>query len=319
MLSDQNPTDEFAVADFQKDFFYLKRLYELFASSLVTDYAPYSADPLTDQKSFSTRIEDWIEAFDCTADRWTAFKALQYVMYLGDREFLELYRLASTNCIDRWLIELNAIDIFASNAEARLRKARSSTWICPLTDSMNINGFLNRTGFPKKEAHPQLHSLSGTAFRSEIIEKIDEKKFKHFILIEDFVGSGTQICKVLDNLGSALHIPVLVLPLVVCEEGLRLLREKQSTHPNLTIDFALLVADNCLLKATPKINMQAPETFSELAKLIEKIGIWDNPFGHLHTGALGVKHQNCPNNVPPIFHQKHQKFKNPIFPRHNKK
>jgi hypothetical protein len=320
-------TEKFALDSLRgEEYRRLKRLYELFSTSLIVDYGPYKADGLTSERSFSQRISPWIEAFESDDDQWVAFRVLQYVMYLGLREFHELYRVASSKSIVPWLLKQGGIGLLSVDAQERLDAACGATWCCPLTDSMNINDFLGRTGLPKS-SHPQLEPMSDVQFEEGIVKKIKDSSIRYFVLIEDFVGSGKQAVETVKRLGDRLEIPFLVLPLVTCSDGFKKLTQLEKTYPLMTFDTALLIDENCLIRQSvvPDAPIEPP-TFDEFRQLIRKINragpgekLWGYPYGVGGVGVLATKHQNSPNNMHPIFHEKNGVVHHPIFPRSAKR
>lgn len=275
---------------------------------LYGDYEPGGMQP------FMLRLRRWLDNVDTESDQKILISLLSHVFYAGRGEFESLYRTTLTN-IYRWLVQVSGADLAATNLSAILDVELASTWICPVTDSLRINSFLKINGISGHDHRPHWRSLAQFGDTSKINEYLHENSISRLILLEDFVGSGTQIEKTVDfactNFGS---LDIGLCPLIVCPDGDRRLAAMAGKHSRLSYLPTMVLPEEVLLG--PVAKAKEPPTFTKGRDLISRVRgrLRTEPFGFKQTGALVVLFSNCPDNTLAIFRDEAARW-DPLFPR----
>lgn len=212
-------------------------------------------------------------------------------------------------------------------AKKNLNDAVSKSWICPITDSMDINSFHHINNIPGNiDKRPQWYRIDPVA--AGHVEYLRKQNFKKLILIEDFVGSGSQIeesiKRVMDlNLG----IPVLLLVILNCPDGVKRFNKLQGRYSDLTYKAVLELSHNCFVFKDAIVG--EPADFVATRELIKRLYLKTSgnvpegatkpysPFGYKKTGGLIVKFSNAPDNSLPAIHNQSLTW-NPLFLRHSR-
>lgn len=298
----------------------LRGLYETLAAHLFHQFEPTKKISPRVSRDFMVRLNTWLNCFESDEDIWNAFRSIEYLFFAGQQEFEELYRCASEHIIKPWIIDLARIDIFSQEASEALNLELKATWPCPVTDSLRINGFLHITGLEGQSLRPDWLSLKELASPEKIEAYRTSKGIKYLVLLEDFVGSGGQLCRALNFASVNFNGPIIVIPLIICAPGDRAVKKKISElqNPNITYRPVSILSDSCLVGPTPISG--EPNLFRKLrATLKSGYEKMESPlegeeFGWKKIGSLVVMYSNCPNNTPPIYHQTSATWK-PLFPR----
>ena len=190
----------------------LRQRYEFLAARLFAEYEPTRRDSRRHQHDFMLRMEKWLDQFRSDEQKLIAFQSIEYLFFAGVEEFDELYRCAFT-VVQRWLMEVKDWDPF--ECREAVRKELKKCWFCPITDSFRINSFLHVMGVSGKEHRPDWLSMSRFAKKKKISEYVESQEISYLVLLEDFVGSGSQACRVIEFALSALNIKILVVPLII--------------------------------------------------------------------------------------------------------
>ncbi len=281
------------------------------------DYEPAQFD------RFENRLDRWLHNVDDEHDQLTMFRLLERLFFVGRPEFESLCRAAFHGPVTRWLIDQRDIDIADAAAGDRIRTAVDRTWFCPATDSMRINAFLKVNGLTGKSHRPEWRSLRKFGNVEKIKAYLDAEDVQRLVLLEDFVGSGTQMGSVLrfaaDNFPD---LPVLACPLVVCPKGDEVCNKIAADHATISYEPALRIAAETLIAADPVAD-EAPLhgqvrdlTLRVKARLgpTEPDAASKRHHGYKGTGAVVALYSNCPNNSLPILWDATDVWK-PLFPR----
>lgn len=303
-----------------------------FAKELYHDYQPIQAQAT----SFQNRLEQWLLNVSEDCDRRTLFKLLPYIFYAGTKEFSALYRVAYNEIIASWLIDTDNISLNDfSVAQISINESLRSCWICPITDSFNINSFFHINNIPNNgwnERRPQWYGIERIEDGGQLWEShlryIQRNNIRKLVLLEDFVGSGSQIASAIDFImGKGLNLDVLLIPLIICQDGVREFNHLSGKYDGLSFRTALELPDNCFIKRTPSIGEH--DDLQLIRELIQRMYLKTSggfpegpekpysPFGYRHTGGLIVMSSNTPDNSLPSIHWKSDTW-TPIFPRHSR-
>ncbi|WP_119395758.1 phosphoribosyltransferase-like protein [Salinibius halmophilus] len=294
----------------------LKQFYEHMAKFVYNDYEPAPLESCDSSGDFLDRMERWLSCYDTVQERWIAFKSVQYLIFLTQDEYRELYRVACHRNLPEYIIKQKNLSFLDQDYKTKITEAIDKCWFCPITDSLKINSFLHQNKISGKRLRPDLSSLSAFAAPSKIQQYIYDNKIDYLVAIEDFVGSGDQALKALEPICNLINIPILFIPLVICEKGLQnissTLKDKVTISPIMTIDRSSLISKSP--------NEGEPITFKEIRKVIDdnfhKIESSPNngKFGYNDLGGTVIMYSNAPNNMPAIYNRESPIWA-PLFPR----
>lgn len=301
-------------------------------------FKSYEPDKFGDG-DFQQRLIKWLDNVASDADKKTLFRLLPNLFYVGPVEFEELYRCAYQGPIARWLIESDNIDICAPNARERLLAAAEKTWFCPVSDSFRINAFfhINNLG-----AGPSLRPDWRSMYELGDVYKLNAycatEKITRLVLLEDFVGGGSQAIKAVRF--AATHVQglqVLFVPLVICPDGVKRLRETETElcgrrANSLRYEAVMELPKNAFftptespfgeINYTDDLRLLIDSTYNQVSGGTASPNKPYHPYGYppnKPTGGMVVMYSNTPDNTLPIVHwrPKNQTW-NPIFPRHSR-
>ncbi len=321
--------NEWAIHDKDNKFREINSQILFYSKELFHDYQPIQGDAI----SFRARLENWLKNVPNETDRKTLFKIFPHLFYIGSKEFTALFRVAYNELIATWIIDIDNI-LFddLDNAKNELEIGIKSCWICPVTDSFNINAFFHINNIPStdwNEWRPQWYTIE---LKNDLwltySQHIDNYNIKKIILLEDFVGSGSQIeAGIRFLLDKHLDIDILLLPLINCPVGTERFKKLSIAYNRLTYKCVMEVTSGCFINKVPQ-----PKEHSEFNLIRDVIkrnynntsgGIAEgsdkpySPFGFRDTGGLIVMYTNTPDNTIPSIHWKSKSWE-PIFPRHSR-
>lgn len=293
---------------------------------LFFDYEP----SLGHSPNFLKRLGDWLDNLTNEDDQKTLFELVPHIFYVGREELNVLYREAYHTVFAKWLIDQVKFEFTSPSILHDLNSEIADTWFCPFTDSLRINQFYHINDIPGRHDHrPDWRSLR-TFGDIELIKKYIRKNgIKRIVLLEDFIGNGTQIDKTADFVAQNLsNIPILIVPLIICPAGLEKAVALQGKYSNVEISPVISMPENCFVHEImdkneddffKKINAIANKTYEQVADsavIDDKIDPY-GPFGWRRTGGIIVMHTNTPNNTLPLIHNKSGTW-NPLFKRHKR-
>jgi hypothetical protein len=287
--------------------------------------------------SFWSRCKKWIE--NANGDiglEQQLFESISHIFYVGRDEFTELYKRAYNGPIARWLIDKENISFTDPDASIKLRNAVEMTWFCPITDSMKINPFyhINNIPAPGADIRPDWRTLVSLGDEGEIRQYIRENNLKYIVLLEDFVGGGSQIAKAVDFVCHFRDlVEILIVPLIICPKGF-VRSTPLSNRDKIKVDPVLHLSQSSFIMEVPS-NDEGPHltmlrdlsdsTYLQVSSNIppDSVDPKGNPLKPYHplgwdrTGGLVVMFTNTPDNTLPLFHWKSDTWY-PIFPRHSR-
>lgn len=281
------------------------------------DYEPSQFD------RFEDRLDRWLHNMDDDEDRRILFKLLGCLFFIGRAEFESLCRAAYQGPVLQWLVDELNVDIADPLAMASLEQAVQRTWFCPITDSMRINSFLKVNKLTGKSHRPDWRSLHRFGDPLKVMGYINSNDIDRIVLLEDFVGSGTQMRGAV-GFAAALSkdIKILACPLVTCPGGDIVGNELARDCKNVVYSPVMQIAPATLIKATPQPG--EPAYFGQVRDLILRVKARLNTpepdqesrkyHGFLGTGAVVAMYSNCPNNSLPILYDDTPDWQ-PLFPR----
>ena len=295
------------------------------------------------EDDFFARLDKWLFNVSDDTSKKLLFQLLPELTYIGPDEFKELYRVAYDSVVSRWLIDIHGIDVLAADCSGKIRESAKSTWFCPVTDSMLINRFFKVNPIPASNSHRpdwrflfEAFSVSHDldALVKALQSYIHKHQIKQLVLLEDFVGGGSQTLNTIEFAASRFPgLRVLFVPLIVCPDGANAMSTLASSYPDsLRCEAVMELPQSSFFTATNSPFADRDRYTTQLRDLVTAtyLQISDgkhpgdgkpyNPFGFPHdapTGGMVVMHGNTPDNSLPLIHWRSSKW-SPIFPRHNR-
>ena len=292
----------------------LRQRYEFLTQQLFCEYQP--TINLTDAtiRDFMKRLDLWLNQFNSEEEQIAAFESIEYLFFVGTKEFNELYRCTAVK-IERWIANRHNLNPFLPSTQRKVDSILKKSWICPVTDSFRINDFLHITNLRAMDRRGDWYNLSKLGDHQKIRD--ESTSVKYLILLEDFSGSGKQISNVLRFALGITELHILLIPMVVCAPGIEKVLSVIENYGNgrVCFDPVVSLAENTLV-GKDKISGE-PKLFERLRNVIETHATKlksHNAYGFKKVGSLVVTYSNCPNTTPPIYH-KALKDHQAIFPR----
>lgn len=258
-------------------------------------------------KPFESRLIEWLNNLDTEKKQKAFIAVLLDLFFIGKKEFESLYRLLANSIISRWIIDVENIDILDPEVSKNVLEKINSSWICPITDSLRINSFLKVNNLMAKDIRPDWRSLKRLGDIEKIQKFVRSNKIKNLILVEDFVGSGTQVKNVIKDASQILpKTNILLAPLVVCPDGNGVLKKEVKKYRNVDFNPTLILPNST--KFPNKTNASEPlhvflhKVFEEIEHRFE-FDKDETVTGYKSTGGQVAMYSNCPNNTLPIYHQ----------------
>ncbi|HWY69467.1 MAG TPA: hypothetical protein VNX88_12430 [Terriglobales bacterium] len=294
---------------------------EHLAEELYCEYEP-TKGPYPD---FWQRFEDWLDNGDDETKQQSLFRLMPSLFFIGPKELDNLYRVAFNCNITAWLIDQLSLTLDDVALSSKVTEALSHTWFCPLTDSMRINAFYHLNHISGRDHRPDWLSLAVLADPAKVDTFVSSKKIERIVLLEDFVGSGSQIEPAIKFAGSlSSRLPTLIVPLVICPAGVDAARAWETSFNNVQVRPVLELRRLDFLTRAPQTDEPtdhavfrdlAIDSFSKLlaGKTAQEAKIY-GPFGFDDTGGLVILATNCPDNTLPLIHHGSVTWK-PLFPR----
>jgi hypothetical protein len=297
----------------------LKAKIDYLTDVLYYEYRPTMAGT---HGEFRFRLAQWIESAPSEAQKQLMFLLLEHLFFVGKHEFDAMYLTAFSRHVSQWIMETESIQLCNSSAFGQIKSAERQTLFTAITDSFNIGDFI------------RVNSIQGANMRfvweQALRSKWDPAVFSQgamdgknrIVLLEDFVGSGSQMEAAVVAACSLPSQPyVLLCPLIICPDGGDLARDLLQRFNNLSYR-PVLELHRCNF-LTPLGDAKEPALFDKIRTLVEELhpqvaghGQWlqnYGPYGYRDTGALIVKYDNCPDNTLPLFHHRSDAPWNPLF------
>lgn len=290
---------------------------------------------LPPKSQYRNRLEKWLNnpCISSDEDRKTLLRLAAEIFYVSSADFVALYREAFNGPIARFLIDSAQIDLEANDTSTKIQEALSATWFCPITDSLRINSFCHVNDVPSgHDYRPDWRSLAKFGDKDKVSNFIKEAGIKFIVLLEDFVGRGTQMIKPVKFATSISEdIKVLAIPLICCpagvENGEALVKQFSnfSFSPIVSISTANLLAQQPVPdehEFLDKLRQLVLATYANVSngKAVDDEAKPYGPFGWKPkepTGAMIVMYSNTPNNSLPIIHHQCNSW-DALFPRHER-
>lgn len=286
----------------------LKRDIDFLEHVLYNDYSPTSAGLHLD---FRARLSAWVGNLDTETDQQTLLITLKYLLFVSKDNITATYRTAYTKNVIQWLCDLKQPSMFDGTAETVVRECLSETRFTEITGSFNLQEFIRINSLIDGLRYTWLqHAVDWNRnnFRRDVLDFGSQTPKKYLVLFEDFVGSGEQMSEILDFAVSIPDVEILLCPIFICPAGKIVAEQYAATNAHLTYSPVQELSADWLIAPNSTIN--EPTDFVAIRELITRVhpriagGRQDfGAFGFNDTGALVVKHDNCPDNTIPVIHK----------------
>lgn len=287
---------------------------------------------------FLDRFQDWLSNDGITpAQQRHMFEFTLRIAYFSFEDFIQLYRSAFVGPVTRWIIDSLELSLLDANFNQQIENEKKKhTWYCPITDSMVISEFYHANHISGIDLRPPFRVFKGLyeinyypEYLPKLLKKyMQNKNLERLVLMEDFVGSGTQTLAVVDWAVNNLDCPILFTPMIVCPDGAKALDALANKYPDrLCIEPVLQLDDSVFVAPKNNSNNLLFKKIKEFAEAIHPSikGEPDTsygPYGYFKrgdqmTGATIVLFSNTPDNTLPFIHH-HEKYPSTwkaLFPR----
>lgn len=292
-------------------------LLEYLSERHFGDYEPCLAPP----QPFLGRLWDWLMNTPDVATRKQLFALLDNLVYFNQGQFHSLYRTAYSSRVRPWLFSQTGLSFDAPEFESVYDRILARTWFCPITDSMRINAFYHANKLPSAKYRPDWHSLSQFGDAAKLSVYLSPTgRYDRLVLLEDFVGSGTQMNGAVRFAGAlASTPPVLVVPLLSCVDAAAVGQALAVDFPHVAYSPVIEFDHTSQVKPNPEIDdlpwqASARELATRLHSQVAGVEVQLEAFGYRNTGAFMSMYSNTPNNSLPLLHHDSATWK-PLLPR----
>jgi hypothetical protein len=294
----------------------LETFSELLSSTLYLAEKLYSRYEITlNQETFGTILEDWVSSVVAEEHKQFMLLLLRQLQFVHQEALLSLCRSAYNINIWRWLVDHTGLDLFDPLLPQQLIAMERGTLFCAATDSMPLDKFIRVNQMSNVRDRPCLiqHNRSNTL--DGFMANCSARGFRYIVVLDDFVGSGSQTYPILKALTEGLpHCKVLFVPLQICPLGLDTLQK----IANLEVSPVAAIPDSQIIRST---EINGPDYLrQQLCKLLEETFTYvssggapcSNPYGFgcinpnqsPFSGVFMVQAHNCPDNAPcMIYHR----------------
>lgn len=245
-------------------------------------------------------IEEWLNQFRQGADRDTAARVLDAIMYFNQADISSNFR-SMLQSLEGWHIH---------------KTKRQGRWFfVPLARSAGESGdtmlhqFRIANGLATRQ-HDELF-----IFPTELVRKKLTNE-DTVVLVDDFSGSGTQVCKLWNDKDTSFSEltagagRVFLILLAATSSARNRIKNETAILLNAAHTFNEkdnLFSDSCAhFSATEKSRILAYNRTADN----------QNPKGFADCGLLVVFYHRCPNNSIPVLHMFHNRWDG-LFPRHD--
>lgn len=312
---------------YRKSFNSIYEILDYHEKNFFGQFIPTSSHAHQD---FWQRLEYWLKNVSDVNDKKALFEFTLYIQFITREDFNQLFLSAFSGPVKRWIIDLYNINLDQRSIddEVNLRLHKNNgfnhTWYCSVTD-MNIGEFYRINHIEGHDVRPDLNTLATMGDEQHIHDYMSGRNIEQIVLLEDFVGSGSQFRSTLEkSLKYFGGKPTLFVPLFICSNGLADVSDVLAGYGNWRIDPVVVIDEGDRLHpGTDSTNKPLENKIIQIAKdfssRIRGSISEELVYGCGKTGALIVLHSNTPDNTMPfIWWNKNDSKWNPLFPRSNR-
>ena len=275
-------------------------------------------EPCFDER-FENRLVAWLNNSGLTlADQEKLLRLVPDLAFIDRDDLTTLYRTAFSEQISRWIMDEEHLDFRDTELvlNSKISDSMRMTWMCGLTDSLDIAKFHHANGLTPASHRTHWHTITKFGSPQAIKDYVRRLGIVRLVVLEDIVGSGTQACKILRRAitNYTPNMPLLFVPLIISESGLANVRSSFAPNSQVSVAPTFVVPDIVHVRPAPAAH--EPEFVQNARSIVARTAhrFQKHVFGFKDTGSLIVLHTNCPNIAPAMLWRKKQAW-SPLFPR----
>lgn len=301
--------------------FMIEHAYSRYVPAMYSHHAPV----------FQDRMVAWMQNANLSVeDQIAFFQLVLRFAYFSFDDFLSLYRTAYSNPISRWVWEDAGLKMGMLDFSAQLEEERSKhTWYASVTDSLIISEFYHANSITGVKCRPNFLTLKELGNPAQIKNYTNAHGFRRIVLLEDFVGSGSQGLDIVKWALANSDLPILFCPMLICPDGLRRFSDlAANSGGRLKVDPVVKLGDSVFLSSLESSD-DLMQYVSDLTARVHPdvagtCAAGEPPYtphgyhlpGDTHTGATVVMFSNTPDNTMPLVHFNSENSEwVPVFPR----
>lgn len=301
--------------------FMIEHAYSRYVPAMYSHHAPV----------FQDRMVAWMQNTGLSVeDQIAFFQLVLRFAYFSFDDFLSLYRTAYSNPISRWVWEDAGLKMGMLDFSAKLEEERSKhTWYASLTDSLIISEFYHANSITGVKCRPNFLTLKELGNPAQIKNYTDAHGFRRIVLLEDFVGSGSQGLDIVKWALANSDLPILFCSMLICPDGLKRFSDLAAiSSGRLKVDPVVKLGDSVFLSSFDKSDDLMQYVSDLTARVHPNVAgtcaAGEPPYtphgyhlpGDTHTGATVVMFSNTPDNTMPLVHFNSENSEwVPVFPR----
>jgi len=275
-------------------------------------YSQY--EPFIDKRPFWERLSAWVNNVSRKADQQALFRLVPWLLFVGKSELNTMYESAFRGPITRWLIDSAGLDITDPSLANHLAEEFRHTWFGSLA-GMDLGSFMRINGIEEQSLRPDFRVLSKLGAPERISEYVSggkdnsDTRYRRVVVVEDFVGTGTQMKDAAKSLRHLKDTPVLICPMISADEGCQAGNVLTKNYPNIEFQECYRISSFARLrpsKADGNLHgdlLAVCNVIDSTWERLKRLEPYDKPYGFGDMGILVLTYLNCPNNVPPILHR----------------
>lgn len=289
------------------------RLLKFLGDWLYADYQPVPEKP-----AFRERLSRWLDILpgdsddaQRNADQQTMFNFVPWLLYAAQADMLSIARAAYSGPVTRWLIDTAKVAIDSASASTELRAAEQDTWFASLAGA-DIGLFCRINNLSTQDVRLEMRflaSIGDAATLTSYLKKDNPegRKYKRIVIVEDIVGTGTQLASTSSMIKQLSEFDILIVPFFIVPQGLETALSLFNTSRHVQFTPLYCLPEACLIRRYTTGDDPPPE-LSKMSELVDRSFGGDFGYNGLtgHTadacGTLMLQFSNCPDTVPPVIH-----------------
>lgn len=301
-----------------------------------THYDQYVPTLASENSDFDIRLAQWLQNVASDSDRAMLLELAPRIVFLAREDMTKLQEAAFRGPISRWMIDVAKLSIEDNDLDNKLRdELRNHTWYTSITDSLQISEFHHVNQIGGTDLRPDWKSLAQLGDVQQIRDYMnsrenavgESKPLRQIVILEDFVGSGSQMQMGKGSVEFAAKqfptTPILLCPLLICPKGCETARTLCNRYKNITFEPVIELDQSEFI--SPDSNL-TPGGFEDSLRKFCHDCYPDvegdksssprpyNPLGLLATGCLIVMYSNAPANTLPLIQHQSNSW-DALFPR----
>lgn len=278
---------------------------------------------------FHQRLGDWLANTSDERTKRILLELVPQLVFFSREDFNKLYQVALTGPITRWIVDQLKLNFDGLYLDHLNNEIHNHTWYCPVTDSMPISDFHHVNHLGGIDYRPDWRSLAQFGDPKKVSDYMNgghSRPLKRIVLLEDFVGSGTQMYDAVQYAARvSATAPVLFVPLIICPVGAAFARKVEKSFPQFRFEPILelkpgdMITESRLFEPTFE-GMVASICNAIFPQIVGNDAATPRPYSPFGfppnpgTGSLVVLYSNTPANTLPLVQHTSDTWR-ALFPR----